>query len=142
MLRAEASLVLHGAKAVAGHTATYSGLYPHVRPALVNGAAGSVVVAPRGQPFSVMAFNVANGKITQIDALVDPERLATLGFASPADARPPVILARPTNVQPGRLCQALKRPRVSYGYAHRLPRSHVLAALATGYAAFAELRRC
>jgi len=82
VLRADASLLLRGAEAVAGHTATYSGLYPHVRPALVNGAAG-VVVAPRGQLFSVMAFTVANGKITQIDALVDPDRLASLGFHIP-----------------------------------------------------------
>jgi RNA polymerase sigma factor (sigma-70 family) len=83
VLRADASLVLRGAQAVAGHTATYSGLYPHVRPALVNGAAG-VVVAPGGQLFSVLAFTVANGKITRIDALVDPERLAALELRIPA----------------------------------------------------------
>jgi RNA polymerase sigma-70 factor (ECF subfamily) len=75
--RAQATRVLRGAEAVAGHTTTYSKLYPFVRPALVNGAAGAVV-APGGQVFSVMAFTVTNGKITQIDALVDPERLARL----------------------------------------------------------------
>jgi ketosteroid isomerase-like protein len=47
VLRAEASLVLHGADAVATHTATYSKLYPFVTPALVNGTGGAVV-APRG----------------------------------------------------------------------------------------------
>jgi hypothetical protein len=62
---------------VAGHTATYSTLYPFVRPALVNGAAGAVV-APHGQLFSVMGFTVSGGRITAIDALVDPERLARL----------------------------------------------------------------
>jgi RNA polymerase sigma factor (sigma-70 family) len=77
VLRAEASLVLHGADAVAAHTATYSNLYPFVRPALVNGAAGAVV-APRGRLFCVMGFTVSGGKITAIDALVDPERLAQL----------------------------------------------------------------
>jgi RNA polymerase sigma-70 factor (ECF subfamily) len=76
-MREEATLVLHGAEAVAGHTATYSRLYPFVRPALVNGAAGAVV-APHGQLFSVMAFTVTNGRITRIDALLDPERLARL----------------------------------------------------------------
>jgi RNA polymerase sigma-70 factor (ECF subfamily) len=81
-LREEASLVLRGTEAVAGHTATYSTLYPFVRPALVNGAAGAVV-APRGRLFSVMAFTVTNGKITQIDALLDPERLARLNLAVP-----------------------------------------------------------
>jgi RNA polymerase sigma factor (sigma-70 family) len=77
VLRAEASLVLHGADAVAAHTATYSRLYPFVRPALVNGAAGAVV-APRGRVLSVMGFTVSDGRITAIDALVDPERLAQL----------------------------------------------------------------
>ena len=76
-LRASASLVRHGAEAVAAHTVTYSKLYPFIRPALVNGAAGAVV-APHGQVLSVMAFTVTNGKITRIDSLVDPERLAKL----------------------------------------------------------------
>jgi RNA polymerase sigma factor (sigma-70 family) len=77
VLRAGDSLVLHGAQVVAAHTATYSDLYPFLRPALVNGAAGAVV-APRGRLFSVMGFTVSGGKITAIDALVDPERLARL----------------------------------------------------------------
>jgi RNA polymerase sigma factor (sigma-70 family) len=76
-LREEASLILRGADAVAAHSATYSNLYPFAKPALVNGAAGAVV-APRGRPFSVMAFTVTNGKIAALDALVDPERLAQL----------------------------------------------------------------
>ena len=79
VLREEASLVLRGAREVAAHTATYARLSPFVRPALVNGAAGAVV-APRGRPFSVMAFKVTNGRITAIDALVDPERLALRDF--------------------------------------------------------------
>jgi RNA polymerase sigma-70 factor, ECF subfamily len=86
VLRAEASLILRGAEVVAGHTATYSRLYPFIRPALVNGAAGAVV-APHGQLFSVMAFTVTDGKITQIDALVDPDRLAQLDLTFP-DASP------------------------------------------------------
>ena len=82
VLRAEASLVLRGADAVATHTATYAKLYPFVRPALVNGAAGAVV-APHGRVFSVMAFTVTNGKIAQIDALLDPERLEQLDLSIP-----------------------------------------------------------
>jgi RNA polymerase sigma-70 factor (ECF subfamily) len=76
-LRADASLELRGADAVAAHTTTYSRLYPFVRPALVNGAAGAVV-APHGRLFCVMGFTVSGGRITTIDALVDPERLARL----------------------------------------------------------------
>src|SRR5918996_90827 len=82
VLREDASLALRGADAVARHAATYSKLYPFVRPALVNGAAGAVV-APHGQPFSVMAFAVTNGRVTAIDALVDPERLAQLDLSVP-----------------------------------------------------------
>ena len=77
VLRAADSLVLHGADAVVTHTATYSRLYPFVIPALVNGAAGAVL-APHGRLFSVMAFTVTNGKIVQIHALLDPERLEQL----------------------------------------------------------------
>ena len=80
-MRAEASLVLHGADAVAGHTATYSRLYPFVRPALVNGVAGAVV-ALRGHVLSVMAFTVT--RIVRIDALLDPERLARLDLSFPS----------------------------------------------------------
>jgi RNA polymerase sigma-70 factor (ECF subfamily) len=76
-LRREASVVLEGAKAVAAHTTTYSKLYPHILPALVNGSAGAVI-APHGEPYAVMAFTVSNGKIARIDALLDPERLRQL----------------------------------------------------------------
>jgi RNA polymerase sigma-70 factor (ECF subfamily) len=81
-LRHGASLVLLGAEAVAAHTTTYSKLHPYVVPALVNGAAGAVI-APLGGPNSVMAFIVTDGKITAIDALLDPERLEQLNLAIP-----------------------------------------------------------
>ena len=51
-----------------------------MRPALVNGAVG-VVVAPEGKPFSVLGFTVAGGKIVEIDAIGDPDRLARLDLA-------------------------------------------------------------
>jgi RNA polymerase sigma-70 factor, ECF subfamily len=85
VLRAEASLLLRGSDAVAAHTTIYSKLYPFVIPALVNGAAGAVV-APHGRVFSVMAFTVTNGKIAQIDALLDPERLNRLDLNIPSGA--------------------------------------------------------
>ncbi len=82
LLRADASLILRGADAVAAHTTTYSRLYPFVRPALVNGAAGAVVAAG-GRVFSIMAFTVTNGQIVQIDALLDPKRLEQLNLRIP-----------------------------------------------------------
>lgn len=47
------------------------------RHALVNGAAGLVTFV-HGQPFSVMGFTVAGGKIVEIDILADPARLRQL----------------------------------------------------------------
>jgi RNA polymerase sigma factor (sigma-70 family) len=82
--RPSASLVIHGARAVAERAFTYARLSPFVRPALVNGAAG-VVVAPRGRPFSVMGFTVRNDKIVEIDALSDPTRLRELDLAGVYD---------------------------------------------------------
>jgi RNA polymerase sigma-70 factor (ECF subfamily) len=84
-LRSDASIHLRGADPVARHTATYAALHPHLRPALVNGAAG-VVVAPGGRLFAVMGFAVAAGRITSIDCLLDPERLAALDVALPPAA--------------------------------------------------------
>jgi RNA polymerase sigma factor (sigma-70 family) len=76
-LRAGLSREVRGARAVAEQTPTFSRLFPFVRPALVNGAAG-VVVAPRGRPFSVMGFTIRGGKIVEIDILADPARLSRL----------------------------------------------------------------
>jgi RNA polymerase sigma-70 factor, ECF subfamily len=78
--RPGASFVMRGAEEVAASALTFRRLSPFVRPALVNGAAG-VVVAPHGRPFSVLAFTVRNGKIVEIDAIADRERLARLDLA-------------------------------------------------------------
>jgi RNA polymerase sigma factor (sigma-70 family) len=79
-LRPQATAVVRGAREVAARALTFARLSPFVRPALVNGAAG-VVVAPRGEPFSVMGFTVVGGKIVEIDAITDPERLRALDLA-------------------------------------------------------------
>ncbi|MGI8693127.1 MAG: RNA polymerase sigma factor SigJ [Geodermatophilaceae bacterium] len=79
-LRPEASVLIRGARAVAGRALTFAHLAPYVRPALVNGAAG-VVVARHGQPVTVMGFTVADGMIVHIDALTDPARLSRLDLA-------------------------------------------------------------
>ncbi len=79
-VRAGLSREVRDVRAVAEQTLTFSRLFPFVRPALVNGAAG-VVVAPRGRPFAVMGFTVRRGKIVEIDVLADPARLRQLGLA-------------------------------------------------------------
>jgi RNA polymerase sigma factor (sigma-70 family) len=80
------SVVLRGAEAVAGQAIMFAGPSRVARPALVNGVAG-VVVTVDGQPVSVMAFTVTDGKIVAIDALGDPERLSQLDLAVLGDER-------------------------------------------------------
>ncbi|HEX8732015.1 MAG TPA: sigma-70 family RNA polymerase sigma factor [Ktedonobacterales bacterium] len=63
-----------GARAVAG---IFSGRARVARLALVNGAPGAVW-APGGQPRVVFAFTVAHGRVTSIEMLADPARLAQL----------------------------------------------------------------
>jgi RNA polymerase sigma factor (sigma-70 family) len=75
-----ASAVARGARDVAARALTFARLAPFVRPALVNGAAGAVV-APRGEPFSVVGFTVVGGRIVEIDAITDPARLRALDLA-------------------------------------------------------------
>jgi RNA polymerase sigma factor (sigma-70 family) len=81
--RPAASLAIRGAAAVARQA--LSGLasaLPAVdlHPALVNGAAG-MVVTRRGRPVTVMGFTVTGGKIAEIDAIADPERVRRIAAA-------------------------------------------------------------
>jgi RNA polymerase sigma-70 factor (ECF subfamily) len=46
----------------------------------VNGAAG-VVVTVGGRPISVMGFTVSDGKIVEIDAIAEPERVRRIAAA-------------------------------------------------------------
>src|SRR2546423_311012 len=75
-----ASREIHGAAAVARQALKGALPAAHLRPALVNGAAG-VVVTVRGRPFAVMGFTVAEGKIVAIDAIADPERVRRIAAA-------------------------------------------------------------
>ncbi len=75
--RPEASVVVHGATAVARRAVLFERPAALVRPALVNGAAG-VVVTVDGRAVSVMGFTVSGGLIVRIDVMADPERLARL----------------------------------------------------------------
>jgi RNA polymerase sigma-70 factor (ECF subfamily) len=72
--RPRRSTLVHGAAAVARQARIGARTGADVHPALVNGAAGAVITL-RGRPFSVMAFTVADGKIIEIDAIGDPERV-------------------------------------------------------------------
>ncbi|MFB4304671.1 RNA polymerase sigma factor SigJ [Actinomadura sp. GTD37] len=71
--------VLRGRETVAGQAVTFHRMatLSTSRPALVNGAAGLVNTVD-GKLYSVMSFTVTGDRITAIDILSDPERLAAL----------------------------------------------------------------
>ena len=69
---------VRGAAAVARQALSYArGSVADIRPALINGAAG-LVASLDGQPFSIAAATVRNGKIVELDFFNDPERLRVL----------------------------------------------------------------
>jgi RNA polymerase sigma-70 factor (ECF subfamily) len=69
-----------GATAVAGQAMRFAIPGAVLHPVLVNGAAGVVVTVPAG-PFAVMGFTVTDGKIVEIDSIVDPERVRRIAAA-------------------------------------------------------------
>jgi hypothetical protein len=72
--RPAAATVTHGAAAVARQALIGALPTAQLHPALVNGAAG-VVVTVRGRPFAVLGFTVTDGRIVEIDAIADPDRV-------------------------------------------------------------------
>lgn len=71
------AIEVRGAEEVARRARSFSRLGMLRFPVLVNGAAGLVCLLDE-KPFSVMAFTVRGGKITEIDVVADPERLSRL----------------------------------------------------------------
>jgi RNA polymerase sigma factor (sigma-70 family) len=85
--RADASMVLEGASAVAeqsrkGLTTWLSRPEMGFHPALVNGGPG-VIVTLEDEPVVVMGFTVADDKIAEIDSIADPERVRRFVAAIP-----------------------------------------------------------
>jgi len=68
---------IRGAATVASQALGYAQIGLDIRPALINGVAGAVAFR-QGQPFSIGAVTVRNGKIVELDFLADPERLREL----------------------------------------------------------------
>jgi hypothetical protein len=68
---------VHGAENVARRASAFSQLGVVARPALVNGAAGWVSLLD-GEVFAIAALTLRNGRITTMDILLDPARLARL----------------------------------------------------------------
>jgi RNA polymerase sigma-70 factor (ECF subfamily) len=79
------SKMTRGAAAVAKQAIMGALAAAQLHPALVNGAAG-VVITVNGRPFGVMGFTVTDGKIVEIDAIADPERVRRIAADVLGDA--------------------------------------------------------
>lgn len=74
------SVVTRGAAEVARLALRAAPLNALLHPVLVNGAAGAVVTV-HGRPFAVLGFSVVEGRIVEIDAIADPERVGRIAAA-------------------------------------------------------------
>jgi RNA polymerase sigma-70 factor, ECF subfamily len=79
--RSRRTVVIHGSREVAGQAVLAARLAPFVRPALINGTAG-VVVVTGDRVQSIMSFTVHGGRIAAIEVLLDPERLAAVDLSA------------------------------------------------------------
>jgi RNA polymerase sigma-70 factor (ECF subfamily) len=71
------SVVVRGAREVIAQAQRFAPLERFARPVLVNGAPG-FLVARGGEPLALIAMTVKGGRITEMDILADPVRLAEL----------------------------------------------------------------
>ena len=78
--RANSAAVVQGAEAVAGQARMFQNPNAELRPVLVNGAAG-VVVLVNAKPFAVMGFTVVDDRVVALDAIADPERVRRIAAA-------------------------------------------------------------
>jgi hypothetical protein len=70
-------MAVAGATSVAGLALRYASPAAKLHPVLVNGGAG-VIATVDGRPLALMAFTVAGGRVVEIDAINDPERVAAI----------------------------------------------------------------
>ncbi len=80
------STLVRGAREVIAQAQRFAPLGRFARPVLVNGGPG-FLVAREGEPLALMAVTVHDGRITEMDVLADPDRLARLDLTAvlPAD---------------------------------------------------------
>jgi RNA polymerase sigma factor (sigma-70 family) len=80
VVRSNGAEMLRGAAAVAGRALAGARFAQVSLPALINGTPG-VVIATNGMPISLLAFTVTGARITAIDVIDDPGRLAAADLA-------------------------------------------------------------
>jgi RNA polymerase sigma factor (sigma-70 family) len=80
-LAAREPALVRGSDGVADYVLRRAPLFArHCRPAIVNGAAG-LVVMPAERPIGVIGFTVQNGRIAEIDLIADPRKLGSIADA-------------------------------------------------------------
>ena len=75
------SVLVRGAREVIAQAQRFAPLGRFARPVLVNGGPG-FLVARDGEPLALMAVTVHDGRITEMDVLADPDRLARLDLTA------------------------------------------------------------
>lgn len=78
-------VVTIGATKVAAGARMFSGEAACHRPVLVNGIPGHMSWRPDRTPLSVIAFTVAEGRITGIDIVIAPAKLALIQLPAPPE---------------------------------------------------------
>jgi RNA polymerase sigma factor (sigma-70 family) len=78
------SVLVRGAHEVMAQARRFAGLNRFARPVLVNGGPGFLVVRD-GEPLALMAVTVEDGKVTEMNVLADPARLARLDLTELID---------------------------------------------------------
>jgi RNA polymerase sigma-70 factor (ECF subfamily) len=78
------SVLIRGASEVLAQAQRFAPLGRFARPVLINGGPG-FLVARDGEPLALMALTVHDGKVTEMDILADPARLAALDLTGLID---------------------------------------------------------
>ncbi|WP_063047639.1 sigma-70 family RNA polymerase sigma factor [Nocardia pseudovaccinii] len=73
---------MSGARRVASSALMFSSQAPYTRPAVIDGHMG-LVVAPNGNLNLLLAFTITGQRITTIDIIADPNRIADMSLAVP-----------------------------------------------------------
>lgn len=73
---------MSGARRVASSALMFSTRAPYTRPALIDGHMG-LVVAPNGNLECLLAFTITGHRITTVDIIADPNRIADISLAVP-----------------------------------------------------------
>jgi hemolysin-activating ACP:hemolysin acyltransferase len=80
VVRSNGTEVVNGAAAVADRAFPFTRIAQVALPVLINGAVG-IVTAADGRPITLVAFAIAGAKISAIDLIDDPRRIAEADLA-------------------------------------------------------------